>query len=182
MTPFVLLLRGINVGGPTRSLPMKELKSMLEKLGATAIETYIQSGNVVLQTEPDLAETLPIRLSQAIHEQKGFSPAILLLTPEQLQQAIDHNPFPEALETPKLLHVGFLSETPVHPDVGSLQSLLSEGEKIQLIGSCFYHYAANGYGKSKVAEKAERLLGVPMTDRNWNTVLKLNSMLPPPNS
>lgn len=174
--PFILLLRGINVGGPTRSLPMKELKGMLEKLGATDVQTYIQSGNVVGTIKSEIASELPEQLIAKINEAKGFCPSIILLTLSQLKKAISQNPFPDAVEEPKLLHVGFLSSKPQKPDLETLQTLLTDGEKIALNDTCFYHFAANGYGRSKVAEKAERLLGVPMTDRNWNTVKKLQSM------
>lgn len=172
----ILLLRGINVGGPARSLPMKELKGMLEELGATNVQTYIQSGNVVLNIAREKASGLPQLLAYKINEAKGFCPSILLLTLDQFNDAISKNPFPDAEEVPKLLHVGFLASNPKNPDLDTLRTLLTDGEKIKLIDTFFYHFAANGYGRSKVAEKAERLLGVAMTDRNWNTVKKLQSM------
>lgn len=174
---LILLLRGINVGGPTRSLPMKELISILEALDCTDIKTYIQSGNLVLKASRQVIATLAEKLSQIIAEAKGFSPQILIRSQAEFYQAIANNPFPEATSDPSLLHLGFLLETPSHPDLETLQSLTIGEEKIQLVGTCFYHYAAKGYGRSKVAEKAEKLLGVPMTDRNWNTVMKLKTML-----
>ena len=48
MTVGIALLRGINVGGSGK-LPMAELRAIMEKLGARAIETYIQSGNAVYE-------------------------------------------------------------------------------------------------------------------------------------
>lgn len=47
MTQFVVLLRGINVGGHNK-LSMKDLREILEALGYESVKTYIQSGNVVL--------------------------------------------------------------------------------------------------------------------------------------
>ncbi len=174
---FILLLRGINVGGPTRSLPMKELESMLVALGCSSIKTYIQSGNVVINVQRQQLSSLSDQLSQTIFESKGFSPQILILSDAEFQQVIENNPFPDATETPSLLHLGFLAEKPENPDLAMLESLTVGNEKIQLTEQCFYHFAANGYGRSKVASKAEKLLGVPMTDRNWKTVLNLKSML-----
>jgi uncharacterized protein (DUF1697 family) len=40
----------------------------------------------------------------------------------------------------------------------------------------FYLYAPDGIGISKLAANVERLLGVPMTDRNWRTVCKIREM------
>jgi uncharacterized protein (DUF1697 family) len=40
----------------------------------------------------------------------------------------------------------------------------------------FYLCAPEGIGRSKLAANAEKLLGVPMTDRNWATVRKIIEM------
>jgi len=47
MQTYIALFRAINVLG-RNLLSMKELKMILEKLGAEEVKTYIQSGNVVL--------------------------------------------------------------------------------------------------------------------------------------
>ena len=150
---------------------------MLEVLGCSSVKTYIQSGNVVLNSQPQGLDTLPDRLSKTIFESKRFFPQILILSRAEFQQAIEQNPFSDATETPNFLHVGFLAQPPENPDLAMLESFTVDDERIQLVDRCFYHFAANGYGRSKVAAKAEKLLGVPMTDRNWNTVMKLKSML-----
>jgi uncharacterized protein (DUF1697 family) len=48
-----------------------------------------------------------------------------------------------------------------------------ESERFELIDSVFYLHAPEGVGRSKLAANAEKLLGVPMTDRNWRTVCAL---------
>jgi len=54
--------------------------------------------------------------------------------------------------------------------------LKKDSERFRLIGRVFYLHAPEGVGRSKLASGSERLLGVPMTDRNWNTVCKLREM------
>ena len=49
MSAFVVLMRGINVGGKNK-IPMAELKARLEELGLEGVATYIQSGNVILHS------------------------------------------------------------------------------------------------------------------------------------
>ena len=49
MTTYVILMRGINVGGKNK-IAMAKLKPFLEELGASDVTTYIQSGNAVLQS------------------------------------------------------------------------------------------------------------------------------------
>src|SRR6186997_187583 len=50
MKTYVVLLRGINVGGKNK-ISMAELKLFLEEQGFKDVVTYIQSGNVVLRSD-----------------------------------------------------------------------------------------------------------------------------------
>jgi uncharacterized protein (DUF1697 family) len=172
MNTYVAFFRGINVGG-NRSLPMKELVSTLEEMGARKIRTYIQSGNAVFESaENDLAR-LSKQLSAEIMKRRGFEPHVYILTPEALASAITENPFPEAVIAPSSLHLGFLAYPPKSPDLKKLSSLRKESERFHLTESVFYLHAPEGVGRSKLAASAEKLLGVPMTDRNWRTVCKV---------
>ena len=55
MNTYVILLRGINVGGKN-IVPMVGLKSCLEELGLVNVSTYIASGNVILESDEPAAE------------------------------------------------------------------------------------------------------------------------------
>lgn len=175
MVQYVALLRGINVGGRS-SLPMKELTGLLEKLGCENVRTYIQSGNVVLESS-EKAPVLAGKVKAAIKKQRDFEPEVLLLTAKELEKAIANNPFPQAEDDPKAVHFGFLATRPIKPNLEKLESLKKESEEFQLIGQVFYLYAPEGVGRSKLAASSEKALGIAMTDRNWNTVCKLQAML-----
>lgn len=175
MNLYFALFRGINVGG-NGSLPMKELCAALEKIGARKVRTYIQSGNAVFEsTEKDVAR-LSKQLSAEIMRRRGFEPYVHILTLEALSKAIAENPFPEAVSDPSSLHLGFLASPPKNPDLEKLSSLRKESERFQLTESVFYLHAPEGVGRSKLAASSEKLLGVPMTDRNWRTVCKVMEM------
>ncbi|MCB0167843.1 MAG: DUF1697 domain-containing protein, partial [Anaerolineae bacterium] len=73
MKTYIALFRGINVGG-NHSLPMKELRALLQKLDAENVKTYIQSGNAVFQHATDNVDQLAERISAAIKESHGFAP------------------------------------------------------------------------------------------------------------
>ncbi|MEX0726480.1 MAG: DUF1697 domain-containing protein [Planctomycetaceae bacterium] len=175
MSIYIALFRGINVGG-RNSLPMKELTSILEELGATGVKTYIQSGNVVFASREKNTKRLAGKIGAEIKNRRGFEPAVLLLTSDDLKSAIEANPFPETEGDPKSLHLGFLDTAPNKPDLKKLDELKANGERFQLIGKVFYLHAPNGVGRSKLAANVERLLGVTMTDRNWRTVCKLSEL------
>jgi uncharacterized protein (DUF1697 family) len=172
---YIALLRGINVGGKS-SLPMKELAALLAALGQEDVRTYIQSGNVVFRS----GEGDPARLARDIRaeigKRRGFVPEVLVLTSDDLEDAIARNPFPEAESHPTTLHVGFLAAAPTSPDVEGLEKLRAESERFHLDGRIFYLHAPQGVGRSKLAARAERLLSVPMTVRNWRTVCKIREI------
>jgi uncharacterized protein (DUF1697 family) len=175
MHTYIALFRGINVGGKN-SLPMKDLTSIFAILGASNAKTYIQSGNVVFQISSKDISSFSKRLGSEIKERRGFEPQILVIEPSQVETAMTNNPFPEAESEPSSLHLGFLAFPPENPDLKKLESLKKDSERFCLIDRIFYLHAPEGVGRSKLAASSEKLLAVPMTDRNWNTVCKLKEM------
>ncbi|HQY92426.1 DUF1697 domain-containing protein [Caldilinea sp.] len=172
MNTYIVLLRGINVGGK-HVLPMKALTALLETLGAQQVSTYIQSGNVVLQHAMTDAAALGQRITAAIEQGHGFAPHVLVLERAAFAQAMARNPFPDAAAAPATLHLGFLDAPPPQPDLAKLARLRQASERFQLLDRVFYLHAPEGVGRSKLAAGAEKALGVPMTDRNWRTVEKI---------
>ena len=175
MKTYIALFRVINVGGNS-ILSMKELAALLGNLDCHNVKTYIQSGNAVFQSDADCASLLSSRISAEIKRRHGFEPRVLLLSIKDLEKAVESNPFPEAESEPKSLHVNFLASVPENPDLKALENLRKESERFELRGNLFYLHAPEGIGRSKLAANAERLLGVPMTGRNWRTVCEIMAM------
>ena len=175
MHHWVALFRGINVGGHHR-LPMKDLVALMAALGCEDVATYIQSGNVVFNhCEPD-ARKLSRRISRQVNSEFGFSPDVFLMSVGELAECAAQNPFKSAEANPKTLHVSFLADEAVNADIESLEALCSGGEDFRLTGKVFYLLAPNGIGRSRLAAKAGKLLGVSSTSRNWRTVSELLDM------
>lgn len=172
MTTYIALFRGINIGG-RHKLPMKELRAILEKLGLQKVETYIQSGNVIFEYGDDDLEALAKRISDNIDRTHGFSPRVFILSLKQLQKVIDANPFPEAEAQPRFLHVLLLNAIPETPDLQTLREISTDSERFELKEDAFYLHAPEGVGRSRLASRAERLLGVPATGRNWRSLTKI---------
>jgi uncharacterized protein (DUF1697 family) len=172
LNTYIGLLRGINVGGNNK-LPMKELVTVLEDLGLCNVATYIQSGNVVFQSERTDRAALSAEITAAIGKSHGFQPQIFILTTAELQAVIAANPFPEGEREPKSLHLFFLDALPAKPDWKALEELKAENERFALIDKVFYLHAPDGIGRSKLAEKFGRGWGVGITARNWRTVTEM---------
>ncbi len=93
MRPYLILLRGINVGGRNK-IPMAALRTRLTDLGFDRVATYIASGNVLLRSaEP--AERVREQIEATLLD--GFSLddeliKALVLDREQLRVVIDDRP------------------------------------------------------------------------------------------
>jgi uncharacterized protein (DUF1697 family) len=177
MPTFVALLRGVNVGGHNK-VNMAELRALCGALKLTSVETYVQSGNLVFTSEERDLGAITAKLQNAIHKKFGCRPDIILRTARELREIIAANPFAKRpnLEPAKLL-VSFLAGKPAAEARNKLDRLAPGPEEVHAGERELYIYFPNGMGKSKFPWAAlNKVLGVPATGRNWNTVLKLSEM------
>lgn len=172
MKTWIALFRGINVGG-SRVLPMKALVATLEASGCTGVRTYVQSGNAVFRSGEPQAARLAARIRRAVGERHGFEPGVHVLAPAELQRALAANPFPQAAAEPTTLHLFFLADAPWRPDFEALHAAKAARESFALAGRVFYLHTPDGFGKSRLAARVERCLGVAATARNLRTVAAL---------
>ena len=175
MKTWIAFLRGINVGGKNL-LKMKELVVLLNEACCSEVKTYLQSGNAVFKSAESSAAALETSIEKALREDRGIDARVLVLCREELGRAIASNPFPQAVTDPKTLHLFFLSEPPHSPVIETLNSYKADSESFLLTDRVFYLHAPEGIGRSRLAARVERLLGVDATARNWRTVSKVGEM------
>ncbi len=171
--PRVVLLRGVNVSGANR-LPLPQLRELLTGLGLARVETYIQSGNAVFDSDlagPDLQALI----GQGIANTFGFTPDVFLLEAAEITAALHENPFTDAAA--EKVHVFFLAQTPDSFDEAGLQALAAEGDGWQLNANRFTLHTPAGIGLSKLADKFHKFLPGPMTARNLRTLAALQAMI-----
>jgi uncharacterized protein (DUF1697 family) len=161
---YVALLRGINVGG-NRIIKMTDLRAMFERAGATNVETYIQSGNVVFTHAARSAAKLTVMLEAAL----GL--VVIVRTAAELAAVIENCPFPKT--DPKALHVFFLRKVaPIDLDPKPFLP-----EKWRVVGKELYLFLPNGLGRSQLVGKLMRKPPVDdATARTWRTVETLTAM------
>lgn len=168
----VLLLRGINVSGANK-LPMAGLRATLTGLGLRRVETYIQSGNAVFESDiapPALAEMI----RGAIAAGFGFAPEAFVLSAAEIAEALTDHPFADA--DPARVHCYFLRDRP-EPDAAALRALAQPGDGWHIGPRRFVLHTPAGFGVSKLAERLPRLLPSPMTPRNLRTIAALQAMV-----
>lgn len=174
---FVVLLRGINVGGHNK-IPMKELRSLCEGLGWTDVQSYIQSGNLLVTTDA-AKESLEEELEQAIERRFGISIPVIARYAGAWSNYIENNPFVAAAgEDPSRVMLA-LSKHPITEGAAErLQEYAAAGERVAAGEDVLYGYFPSGAAVSKLTPALfDRLVGSSVTVRNWRTVLKLGSML-----
>jgi len=171
MQVWIALFRGINVSGKN-IVPMADLRALMSNIGFEGAKTYIQSGNLVFQSADDNV-TIRKKITDAVADKFGFEPRLMLLSVEAINRAIHNNPFPAGEADPKTLHLYFLNEAPENTDLAAMAGWKIDSEAYELQGDVFYLHAPDGIGRSKLAERVERLLGVGATARNWRSVSKI---------
>lgn len=177
MNRWIVLLRGVNVSGKNK-LPMAEFRAALTTAGFSNVKSYIQSGNVVLEadaalSQDDVSKSVQKTLLNGFH----IETPLMLLREERLKKAALTNPLGQEFEKANWMFLYFLSEKPTLPDLEKLTELTTDNERWQLINDVFYVFAGVGAGRSKLIARAEKLLGVAATARNWKTVQKLIEMI-----
>ena len=118
---WVLLLRGVNVGGRHR-LAMADFRILLDSLGFQGVATHIQSGNAVFRApaDPDLAQ----RIGAAITAKFGFPAEVFLLPLANYLSVLQANPFTaEGIEDGAKVHVFFLARPAPETNLAALATL-----------------------------------------------------------
>ncbi|MDP9495149.1 MAG: DUF1697 domain-containing protein [Actinomycetota bacterium] len=177
MTRAVALIRGVNVGGRSM-LPMAELRAALSKRGFGDAQTYLQSGNVVLEPGTVRLPDLAAALEAAIAEDFGLEVRVMTRTRKELVAVAGAHPFRGDHFDPSLLHVVFLEKAPAAAKLAVLDPDRSPPDRFEVHGREIYLSYPNGQGRSKLnLDYFERVLGTAGTARNWNTVTKLLEMV-----
>lgn len=164
MAMYIAFLRGINVGGNT-PLPMVKLRKVCTELGLKNVRTYIQSGNVLFDSNL-LEQELINKLELALEAQVEKYLPVKIRSAKELEAVISKNPFPRA--NPSKVGISFFTQ--LVPENYLKNFTNTEPEEIVVSGREIYIHFPNGMGRSKL--KLPKM-GEQGTVRNVNTVRKL---------
>ncbi|GAB2486193.1 DUF1697 domain-containing protein [Alkalibacterium psychrotolerans] len=183
MTNYVVLLRGINVGGKNK-IKMADLKAVLTDAGFLHVQTYIQSGNLILHSKPD-AERVQLKIEQLLLEKFELNSERLkvLALSTTVYQAVEEAPN----------HFGKSSDGkdyrydvlfPINISVEKAMSDLPVREGIDTVwlGKHVIYYRRPGpshpdYTKSGLNRLPKKAVYQFLTLRNWKTTVKMWDML-----
>ncbi len=174
MTRMIILLRGINVSGRNK-VPMAELRSALADGGFEDVATYIQSGNIAVDTELDedaLADEIENLLVERFDVDVPAVPVAQHMIAEREAQA----PFPS--DADPAIHLIYFARGEV--DVAGIQTIDPTkhlGDTITATTSAVYVAYGQGQSKSKLTvDQLEKAAGTVLTGRNLRSVAKLKNL------
>jgi uncharacterized protein (DUF1697 family) len=176
MVIYIAMLRGINVGRG-KVVKMEQLRTSFAALGFGEVRTYVQSGNVVFESERKPAE-LTRTIEAKIQCDFGFTVPVLIKTSTELVQIVRDNPLlrVKGIDVSKL-HVTFLSNAPPKTAASVLEDLATTRERFRILNREIYLYCPDGYGNSKLTNTTiEKKFSLVATTRNWRTVNALLEM------
>ena len=177
MTTHLALLRGINVSGHNM-MKMEALKIMLENIGFQNVRTYLQSGNVFVDTEEESASKVGFIIKQEIFKVFGHEVPTIVITKEDLELCFKNSPYLKEKEVDtKKLYVAFVSTALKSENINDLKISQFKPDEASIDGNRIFIKYAVGAGKTRLEGKyIEKKLNVIVTIRNWNTVTNLMAM------
>jgi len=177
MQTYVALLRGVNVGGANR-LPMERLRALFAEAGASDVESFIQSGNIVFDASETRAQAIVDHVADQIEREFGFAAPMVLRDAEAWGALIDGNPFLARGDDPDTLHALCLSQAPNEAALARLDPERSPNDEFLVRGRHIYLRLPSGVARTKLTNAwFDSNLRVFSTLRNWRTVVKLGELV-----
>jgi uncharacterized protein (DUF1697 family) len=179
LTTYLILLRGINVGGKNK-VPMGELRGLLAELGFRNVRTYIQSGNAILQSGLK-AQTVARKIEKALPERFKLDTAlirVLVLSRAELEAAIGKRPKGFG-DQPSTYHSDAIFLMDV--DAEEAMSAFSPRDGVDVvwpgIGLIYSQRLSAQRTRSRLGRVAASPFYKSMTIRSWQTTLALMDLV-----
>jgi uncharacterized protein (DUF1697 family) len=175
---WVCLPRAINLGAVNK-VGMPQLRKALTAAGFDDVRTYVQSGNVVLNSRLRSADKVGRAVRAVLKEDFGVDTPVLVRTPQQILDILAWNPFPEhAAERPTTVYVIHLE---AEPDPARVSAELAkdwrpDGLAIRGLEACVSHSGGMRASQLQHAPLLKRL-GASGTARNWRTLVAIAALL-----
>ena len=169
---YVALLRGINVGG-NRKVEMKRLKSLFESYGYVKVSTYINSGNIIFESEDD-RKSIQGKIKAGLEKEFGFDIPALVKTESEMKEIAHAIPTEWKNDSSQKSDVAFL-----FPEIDSRETIEElpinkEFINIRYVrGAIFWNVDRKNYNKSYLNKIVDHKHYQFMTVRNVNTARHL---------
>ena len=175
MPRHVVLLRGVNLVRTNR-VAMPRLRAELEAAGFGDVQTYVQSGNIVLTSRAS-PQNVQARVRALIKKAFGLDIAVVVRSHAELKSVVKRDPLGKVVKNKKRYLVTFLDSRLPAATRKKLAEVAGEHERFAVSSKEIYSWHPEGVGRSPLWERlAGKSLGVTATARNWDTVTTLVRM------
>lgn len=178
MNQYLVLLRGINVGGKN-IIKMVDLKASFEAMGFTNVRTYIQSGNVLVESAEKDKDQLTAKIESELSRRFNFQARVVVVSQKELATIIKSAPEGFGQDDENFRYDVIFLKEPLTPKEAMKSVSVREGVDTAHAGKQALYF-------SRLISRASqshltKIIGLPvyqnMTIRNWNTTTKLLALM-----
>ena len=174
---YIALLRGINVGGNNK-ISMQELKVVFERVGMQNVSTYINSGNVIFESDINSKDKATNILEKAIETSLGLSIKVIIRDKNNILSLAKSLPDNWVNDTNTKCDVMFLWDSIDNPDVLKQITIKPDIDNVVYVpGALLWLVDRKNLTKSGMQNLIGTNIYKQMTIRNCNTVRKLATLV-----
>ena len=166
---YVAFLRAINVGG-NAIIKMADLKKMFEAAGLENVQTYIQSGNVIFESEEG-ADSLAKQIERLLEKTARYKIEVFVRTIREVQSIAEKSPF--GVKDGEMVYVTFLNTKPGKQSQQALLNHKSDADDFAFKGREVYSLRRDREKSVFSNNFLEKILKMPATSRNLTTIIKI---------
>jgi uncharacterized protein (DUF1697 family) len=174
---YAALLRGINVGGNS-IIKMADLKNALTECGFIKVSTYIQSGNVIFESEENNSNEILKNIEGCLSTRFSYNSTIILKNFEQLKKIVAEVPGDWNKRSDLRCYVAFIGgQVSIRDIVRDIK--LKEGIDFLKAGEGVLYMSTllSGLTKSSYTKLAALPVYKDISIRNYNTTRKLLTLM-----
>ncbi|GAW50066.1 MULTISPECIES: DUF1697 domain-containing protein [unclassified Nocardioides] len=169
MATYIAFLRAINLGAK-RKFPKDAIRAAVEEAGFTEVETYINTGNVRLESALRSRAKVEAALEKAFADDRGFEVPTIVFTPKELRAIADEA---ESFGHGGRHYVSLLKNPPTAAAIKAVEAAGSADEVARVGGRAVHLLLGANYHEAKLTNAViEKHLGVA-TNRNLTVIRKL---------
>ena len=172
---YIVLLRGINISGKNK-IVMSELKKEFDNLGYQEITTYLNSGNVIFETNSEDKNAIKNNIQLMIKDKFNFDIPTYVMTSQELKELLNHSPEWWGKDDKEIYdNIIFIIPPTTYNEVFNTIGSPNEYEKIQEYkNNIFWSFDLKNYRKSNWWSKtANTDISDKITIRTANTMRKI---------
>ncbi len=170
MIRYVAFLRGFNTSG---QVSIEELNEQFKNCGFQNVNTYIQTDNVIFETEETDETAIAKKIEEQLKSKLGYEVKAIIRMQHEIKNVLKNNPYQNMNTQERNLYVTFLSDVPSPLVRGALEVYSNDAEDARLFKREVY-ILSNNYGKTCFPNSLiEKKFGVTATTRNWSLLNRI---------